>query len=145
MSEHKTTIPKRTVEPGKYVIWQMAIECLDVSPTRLTARPKDEKLIGEQIDYRKEEGIYDGQQMDSVFKTALAGLAKGGLNSVEVQYPEYEPANIIAIERSVLLTSGIKPASLRTGLTLGRDLLRGKCKLDEEGAELEIIEMKNIQ
>lgn len=145
MSENRTTIPKPTVEPGKLVEWKMIVECLGVSDTRLSARPDDKELIDDQIDSRTESAIYAGKQMDKVFTSMLGGLVKGQKKVYEVEYEEYEPANLVAIERKILLASGVKPASLRKGVTLGRDVLRGKTQIDGQRAELEIIEMKTVQ
>lgn len=134
--------PKLTVSAGRYVKCNIAITCVAVSEKRLQARPRDKELIDALIDHREEEFVFDISAIDPTFVKMMPGMVKGQIKSWEWQHEEYDPENLIALPIEQLLLNNIRREQIRRGLIVNRDLLRGKCKVDDAETDLEIVDVK---
>jgi FKBP-type peptidyl-prolyl cis-trans isomerase 2 len=134
--------PKLAVSAGRYVKCSIGITCVAVSETRLQARPRDKELIDALIDSREEEFVFGESDTDPSFASMMPGMVKGQVKSWELQCEEYDPENVIALPIEQLLLNSIKREQIRRGMIINRDLLRGKCKIDDAETDLEIIDIK---
>lgn len=134
--------PKLAVSEGRYIKCNIAITCVAVSETRLQARPRDKELIDALIDHREEEFSFDTKSIDLTFAKMMPGMVKGQIKSWELQNEEYDPENIVVLPIEQLLLNNIRREQIRRGLIVNRDLLRGKCKVDDAETDLEIVDVK---
>lgn len=126
------------VKPGMHVTYNVAVSVVAVSEARLKARPDDQEMLGQQVDYREEEGgILDS--MNYEFRQALDGMRVDEIKSVVCQYPEWQAESVVVLPFSVLAehTDDLAPGSV-----IGLDVLKDKVKIDEFDTELEVIQIR---
>lgn len=123
------------VKAGMHVTYNVAVSVLAVSEARLKARPDDQELVGQQIDYRENEGgIFD--TMNYEFRQALDGMHVDEIKSFVCQYPEWQAESVAVLPFSLLAEYA---EELTPGSIIGVDLLKEKVKIDEFDTELEVI------
>lgn len=137
------TKTKHTAIKGKYVSYDLSATVQEVTgKVRLSVRPSDTELIGEQIFHGEESLVLGAPTADPLFESQLIGLGVGSIHSFEYTYPDYEVDNLMSLPIEFLVRHGIPADKLEVGFILNRDILVGKCTINGKATDLEIIEIK---
>lgn len=134
---------KNTVADGFWVKFDLAVECLAVSEARLSARPNDRELIGDQLAFEENEtAIVGAEDMEDHVAVAMRRSCVGEPYSWGHDYEEYDAENVITVPLDVLKQAGIPAEAIKPGLVIGLDVLHGEVKVDDDLTELEVLEVK---
>lgn len=133
---------KTPIKTGLFVSYTLAIECLEVTgDVRKSVREGDaDELPGTQLAFTHENVIV-GESLDPNFLHALMGKQEGDIVSFKINHPDYDRENIVTLPLAVLKSNGIGPERLKPGMIIGKQLLKGKVSINDEAAELEILQI----
>ena len=130
---------------GKWISYNVAANIVEVTGSiRKSVKPgEDEEIKGKQLRYGTEEAVLGAPDADPLFQDQLLGHEVGDILSFEYTYPDYEVDNLISLPVEFLLANGLHREQLHVGLSLNRDILKGKCNINGTAVQLEIIKTQS--